>query len=287
MRRSFYEKQKTDKGSLAISILVNAVLIAVIGSITFTYEFGGLFPPRTPDRSERVQYIVPQPRQAPAAAAPAAGETKKKQPKKTEIPLQLIPPTTIPTTLPPIPPPTASTGATSGTATGAGGVAGGVPGGVAAGVTPALPDPRLELRPNNLRLPLTQAEKNDSAVRAIYMAYREAAVAAEESRGRSPRDWTVERGGQKYGLDSQWVYLGKFKIPSAILAALPLNYAGVDGHRIIENRNASWIQQDIYEHSQGLSEDDFRAAVRRIRERKEREKKEADERAGRASPIVP
>ncbi len=94
----------------------------------------------------------------------------------------------------------------------------------------------------------------------------------------------MEHNGQKYGIDSQWVYLGKFKIPSAILAALPLNFGGVDGHRLIENRNADWIRNDIYTHSQGLSEDDFRAAVKRIRERKDKEKKEADDSA--ASPKV-
>jgi hypothetical protein len=144
----------------------------------------------------------------------------------------------------------------------------------------------LELRPNSLRLPLTQAQKNDSAVKAIYMAYREAEIAAEENRGRSPRDWTFEKGGNKYGIDSQYVYLGKFKLPSAILAAIPFNYGGVDGNRIIQSRNANWIQNDIYTHSQGLSEDDFRAAVKRIRERKEREKKEADDK-GKVAPIVP
>jgi len=100
-------------------------------------------------------------------------------------------------------------GAISGTSKGTGGA----PAGIATGLEPVLPDSRIELKPNSLRLPLTQAQKNDSAVKAIYMAYREAEVAAEESRGRSPKDWTVERNGQKYGLDSQYVYLGKFKLP--------------------------------------------------------------------------
>jgi len=48
----------------------------------------------------------------------------------------------------------------------------------------------------------------------------------------------------------------------------------VDGSRIIQGRNAEWIRNDIYMHSQGMSEDDFRAAVRRIRERKDKEKAE-------------
>jgi hypothetical protein len=136
-------------------------------------------------------------------------------------------------------------------------------------------------------LPLSMAQKNDSAVKAIYLAYREAEVLAEEHKGRDPRDWTFERNGQKYGVDTSWIYLGKFKIPSAILAALPFNYGGVDGRRIIEGRNASWIQNDIYTHSQGLSEDDFRAAVRRIRERKEREEKEGKDKPQPTTPIIP
>jgi hypothetical protein len=36
-----------------------------------------------------------------------------------------------------------------------------------------------------------------------------------------------------------------------------------------------------------MSEDDFRAAIKRIRERKDREKREADEARARVQPIVP
>ena len=110
---------------------------------------------------------------------------------------------------------------------------------------------------------------------------------AAANKGRSPRDWTFEKGGQKYGLDSSYIYLGKFKLPSAILAALPFNTGGVDGRRIIDARNADWIRNDIYSHAQGMSEDDFRAAIKRIRERKDREKREAEEAKSRVQPIVP
>jgi hypothetical protein len=200
-------------------------------------------------------------------------------------PTALLAPTITPTTLPPIAPPTISVGAVAGTGAGSGAA----PVGAATGLEPALPDSRIELKPNSLRLPLTTAQKTDSAVKAIFMAYREAEVVAEENRGRSPKDWTIERNGQKYGLDSQYIYLGKFKLPSAILAALPFNYGGVDGTRLIQARNADWIRNDIYIHSQGLSEDDFRAAVRRIRERKDKEKAEAAKQKAqpKAAPIVP
>ena len=283
MRRSILESGPKKKGSIAISIVVNAIVIALIGSITFTYPpFFSADKDKQP--TERVVYVKvqPQPKGSPTAdnGAPA-----KAKPKKADVPAPILAPSVIPTTLPPIPPPTASTGSPSGTAGGTGGA----PAGVATGLEPAMPDPRIELKPNTLRLPLSMAQKNDSAIKAFYMAFREAEIVAEENRGRSPRDWTIERIGQKYGLDSQYIYLGKFKVPSAILAALPFNYGGVDGTRIIQARNANWIRDDIMSHSQGMSEDDFRAAVKRIRERKDREHKDAekDKAATKAAPIVP
>jgi hypothetical protein len=290
MKRWRLESRPRQRASIALSIAIHLVVIALIASITFRYPISALLgPAREQLNAERIQYVRVQPEASPPAGGGGASRAPR-VPKKTPPPPRLAAPSAIPSALPPVPPPSASSvaGADSGAATGSG-TGSGAPG-VATGVDPALPDPRIELRPNLLRLPLTTAQRNDSAVKAIYMAYREAEIAAEENRGRSPRDWTFERNGQKYGLDSQWVYLGKFKIPSAILAALPFNYGGVDGNRIIQARNASWIRDDIYMHSQGMSEDDFRAAVKRIRERKEREKREQEEKdkaPGRTSPIVP
>jgi len=283
MNRPLFERRSEGRrGPVALSLVIHVVAIGLIASITFRYPLAELL---TPDRvapTERIQYV----RVKPAAPATVGnGANPKLPPKKVVKPAPLLAPSAIPTALPAIPPPTASAGAVSGTATGTGGA----PTGVATGVEPALTDPRIELRPSGLRLPLTTAQRNDSAVKAIYEAYREAEIQAEENRGRSPRDWTFERSGQKYGLDSQYIYLGRFKLPSAILAALPFNYGGVDGSRIIQARNAAWIQNDIYTHAQGMSEDDFRAAVKRIRERKDKERKEQEDKdkAAKATPVVP
>lgn len=280
MKRSMYGKRSDQRGSIIVSVAVHLVVIIMIASITFSYQFvnsARLVKPIT----ERVQYVVPR---RPVEVGNGSQEKRKPQPKKMS-PARLLPPSTIPTALPPIPPPNVSVGAISGTGTGSGGA----PAGAATGIEPAMPDPRIELRPNGLHIPISQGERNDSAVKAIFMAYRQAELDADANRGRSPRDWTMERNGQKYGLDSQYIYLGKFKLPSAILAALPLNFGGVDGTRIIQARNASWIQNDIYSHSQGLSEDDFRAAVKRIRDRVDRERKEAEDKdkAAKAQTIVP
>ena len=286
MKAQLTRPRSASRTSVALSIGVHVIVIALIASITFRYPIEALFNHENTVPAERIQYVQVRPaaRGTPGAVGDGSAPTRKPA-KKTPPPARILAPTVIPSTLPPITPPTVAPGVATGTGTGTGGA----PAGIATGVTPALPDARIELRPNALRLPLSVAERNDSAVKAIYMAYREAEVLAEEHKGRDPRDWTFEHNGQKYGLDTSWIYLGKFKIPSAILAALPFNYGGVDGKRIIQARNAAWIQNDIYTHSQGLSEDDFRAAVKRIRERKEREKREEekDKAATKAAPIVP
>lgn len=290
MKRSMFESRRSGKGSIAISLAVHVVVIMLIASITFRYPlaaFLGIDKVQTP--TERIQYIEVAPQRAARAGVGGSGANAKTEtPKKVVTPPPLVAPAVVPSTLPPVPPADSNAGTATGTATGTGtgsGTGGTV--GATTGLEPATPDARIALRPHATGLPLTMAQKNDSAVKAIYMAYRTAEVAAEESRGRSPRDWTFEHNGQKYGVDSQYVYLGKFKLPSAILAALPFNFGGVDGNRIIQSRNANWIQQDIYSHSQGLSEDDFRAAVKRIRERKERERQEAQDKDRKAGSIVP
>jgi hypothetical protein len=280
MRITNFEKKQDQKGSILTSIAVHAVVIALIASITFSYPIASFFGAKDKTPTERIQYVQVRPR----AAAPVGNGSQDNAtpPKKALKPAPLLAPSVIPTAIPPIPS-APSAGAISGTGTGAGGA----PVGIATGVEPSLPDPRIELRPSMLRLPKTLAEKNDSAVKAIYLAYRAAEIEAAEHKGRDPRDWTFQKNGQKYGIDSSYIYLGKFKLPSAILAALPFNTGGVDGRRIIEGRNAEWIRNDIFSHSQGMSEDDFRAAVKRIRERKDREKREAEEAKARVQPIVP
>jgi hypothetical protein len=282
MKASMLGKGQDQKGSIAVSVVVHVVAIALIASITFSYQFSSAFKERTPV-TERIQYVVAKP--IPRSDVGNGSQEKRTPPKKAPAPAKLLPPSTIPTAIPPIPPPNVSVGSISGTGSGTGGS----PNGVATGIEPAMPDPRIELRPNGLHIPLSLGERNDSAVKAIYLAYREAELEAESNRGRSAKDWTFERGGQKYGIDSQYVYLGKFKLPSAILAALPLNFGGVNGTRILENRNAAWIQNDIYTHSQGMSEDDFRAAIKRIRDRVDRERKEAEDKdkAAKAAGIIP
>jgi hypothetical protein len=281
MRARLVNDKRDQKGSFAISLAIHAFVIAAIASITFRYPIGaflGLSPERHVTR-ETIQYVKPQPR--PPGGVGNGAETKPKLTPSRVGPAPLIPPVAVPPALPPIPKPGASQGAVSGTPAGTGGA----PAGIATGIEPRLPDPRLDIHIGRYSFPKSLAQQTDSAVRVAFEAYRAATIAAQESQGRNPKDWTFERNGQKYGLDSQRIYLGKFWLPSAILAALPMNSGGVDGQRVLDNRSADWIRQDILSHSQGMSEGDFKAAVKRIRERKERERQD-EEKAKKAKPVV-
>jgi hypothetical protein len=177
--------------------------------------------------------------------------------------------------LPPAPKsPDESQGAVSGKEGGSGGARAGI----ATGVEPAMPDPRLPLTAAPFEpIPKTPAERVDSAVKAAFGVYYDSAKYAAEHPERAPGDWTkTTADGQKWGWDPTGIRLGKFTIPNALLAALPLDMIA-NGRSPVDQRAAAWMRADIMEHAQrSVSEDEFRAAVRRIRERKERARRERE-----------
>jgi hypothetical protein len=93
------------------------------------------------------------------------------------------------------------------------------------------------------------------------------------SRMRKPGDWTVKgEDGKVWGWDQQGIHLGKFTIPQALLALLPMN---VSGRSPIDVRNANMIRSEVLENAQrAVTEDEFRAAVKRIRARKDKERQQ-------------
>ncbi|MEP7348283.1 MAG: hypothetical protein ABI877_23660, partial [Gemmatimonadaceae bacterium] len=94
-------------------------------------------------------------------------------------------------------------------------------------------------------------------------------------------DWTVEKNGRKYGIDKQFIRLGKFSIPTPLLALLPFNRVQANPIAAEEGRKQLVMRMDIMEHAQNaMNEEEFRRAVKAIRERKEREKRNEPEPAG-------
>ena len=115
MRRSLLEQGPQKEGSIAISLIINAIVVVLIGSITFHYPPSAFFNSSDRQQTERVVYVKPSPK--PAATAGAGnGVNPKEKPKKVTEPAPILAPSVIPTTIPPIPPPTVAPGATTGSA---------------------------------------------------------------------------------------------------------------------------------------------------------------------------
>jgi hypothetical protein len=128
--------------------------------------------------------------------------------------------------------------------------------------------------------PKTPTQRLDSVIATIIQPFNDSLAARAAQR--KPGDWTIEKDGRKYGIDQKYIHLGKAKIPTAILALLPLN---LQANPIAAERNRmqDQLHSDIMSQAQrGMNEADFRKAVKSIRERKERER--AQEEAKKKGP---
>jgi hypothetical protein len=264
--------RQRQRGSLLISIAIHAVVIVLLASITFRYEISdllGISREKQPP-PERIRYMVLPSR--PAAPIGNGSNPTAVPPRAAPAPLEA--PTVTPTTIPEPQRSAPTQGAISGRAGGTGGA----PAGVATGVEPIAPDPRIPLAPGEYVVPQkTTAERVDSTVKAIFQAYNDSVAIAAANAGRDPADWTIERDGKKWGLDQKYIHLGKWKLPSMILGLLPLQPGGVDPTRYQANKDAAWMRRDIMENAQrAITEDEFKAAIKRIRERKERERRDRE-----------
>jgi len=118
--------------------------------------------------------------------------------------------------------------------------------------------------------PKTVKQTLDSLIAEGIAPYNDSIAAARERR--DPTDWTIEKGGYKWGIDRKAIRLGPVSIPTALLAMLPLNIQG-NPTTMQRDRAFASMNADINWHAQqAINEADFMKAVRSIRERKERER---------------
>ena len=227
---------------------------------------------QAPVPTERITFVAVPERNVEAGARATTrgrGGGDGRQVRRAKAPPPVVAPTEVPPQLPPVrPAPQAREEGGSGRVIGSGGPT--------QGIVPSFSDPRVWAEPGPLvSAPKTQAERLDSAL-ASRVAEHNDSLAALAPSGRKPGDWTFERGGKKYGIDQQSIYLGGIKIPTAILALLPLK--GIQGNPTAMERERvlAAMRSDIqYQAQRAMNEDEFRAAVKRIRERKDRERQRA------------
>ena len=250
---------------LLLSIGAHVVLGIALASVVFHYDFSVRSPRAPAAPVEQITYV------AVGAGGGAMRGTAAGAPAKSTVPSAgRIAPVRVPTA---VVPPSAAVGGTPGGVVGGTAAGGGI--GPTTGVVPADPDPRLTADAHQFfPVPKTHAERVDSAVKATIYAFSDSVARAHSAEGRKPGDWTFEKGGQKWGIDGNKIYLGKFAIPSAVLAALPIRIQGNPGEGFTD-RLAPTRHGDIEVHAaSAFHDDEFKTAVRRIRERKDRERRE-------------
>ena len=252
-------------GSLAASIGIHVVVVVLLGLIVFRYPLGQLVGIREPDRiTERVQFV----RVPPQPTANSGGGHRTSIKDAAPAPMQS--PVTVPTEIEaPVAPDSARSRAAGGTGTGFG--VSNSP--YATGVEPRQPDRRIALETGQLeKTPHTVAQDVDSIVSVVVGIVNDSIAIANGQR--KPGDWTFKgKDGKTWGWDQSGIRLGKFTIPQALLALLPLNASSPQSP--IEARSAAYMHRDVLENAQrAISEDEFKAAIKRIRERKEREKRQ-------------
>lgn len=272
------EKERSGAGFVA-SIAIHVVLVLALAQIVFRYPIGVLIGFSTAEhiKPEEVHFIrvVPPPPAASSASRPQASRPKP----KGGAPAPLLAPTAIPTTVaPPLPKAEVPSQAAGGTGNGLG-VTGGA--GIATGLVPAVPDSRIKVTPQGyFAMPTkTPSEKIDSIVADMLGVYIDSLEAA--SHERKPGDWTITtKDGKKYGWDQQGIQLGKFMIPNALFALLPLK---IQANPTMNSRYDEQMRADVlFQGRLSITEDEFKAAVKRIRARNEKIH-EAQEKAKAAS----
>jgi hypothetical protein len=222
---------------------------------------------------ERVGFV----RIAKSGAKPTLGKVGGDGRQETSREIHVVAPRSIPTEIPaPAPAVTKPT-----EEAGNGPLVGG--GGPVRGVRPSYGDARLWKPPVPIVAPpKTVAETIDSLIADGIAPYNDSVAVAMHRR--DPTDWTIEKGGYKWGMDRSAIRLGPVSIPTALLALLPLNLQG-NPTTMERDRTFAAMNRDITWHAQqAINDADFMKAVRSIRERKERERAAALASAGAKDP---
>lgn len=115
----------------------------------------------------------------------------------------------------------------------------------------------------------SQVELVDSAVSAIVQAYVDSMLNAPSAAGAAPPSWTTQLGGRTFGIDSKYIYLGPLRIPSALLALLPIK--GGATMEFSQANRLALIREDLARAAaRAETMEDFKRAVRELRAERER-----------------
>lgn len=119
----------------------------------------------------------------------------------------------------------------------------------------------------------SEHELLDSAVTALTQKYLDAMAAEVAQNPPALPSWTTSIAGQDVGIDSRWIQLGPLKIPTMLLALLPINVQPNPTQAAL-NAKLNSMREDLLtagRRSANLAE--FKEAVKALRARKEAERR--------------
>ncbi|HMJ18795.1 MAG TPA: hypothetical protein VK478_10410 [Gemmatimonadaceae bacterium] len=254
-------KKRRLSPSFLVSVGVHTVVaIALMRMLILNGDFASK-PKSQTSREQRVGFV----RLSPGVKTPTPARSGGDGRPATSRAIHVVAPSAVPTTIPAPAPVVTKTA----DAEGLGPIIG--TGGPSRGIRPQYSDPRVWEPPGKIvGTPKTVAQAIDSIIVDAIAPYNDSVAAAAQRR--DPTDWTIKKGGYKWGMDSKAIRLGPLSIPTALLAMLPLNITG-NPQAYERNRAYAAMNRDINWHAQqAINEADFMKAVRGIRERKERER---------------
>jgi hypothetical protein len=263
-------------GSIAVSIAIHIAFGAfLLWVLSIPYPLRQLLERTRPRVApERISFIS-IPNRGETTPGRSGGDGLPERPTSRPVPPRpLVAPSATPSTIPtpPAEAPREDVG-------GSGPLVG--RGGPVRGVVPSYADPRVWTDPNTrvLALPRSVSEQLDSMLVTGTQRVRDSIALA--SAQRKPGDWSWTKDGKKYGWDSLGIHLGGITIPreALLVAGLFANVDAASNPTVADRARAiRAMTQDInYNAPRAMNAEEFRTAVKRIRERKERERREARE----------
>lgn len=249
----------------ALAIIIPAFIVPVAYDL-FRDDSGRAIIP------ERVSFEVMLPTDGePERRAPREGGDNRAVSDEPPAPAPpVVVPPDVPSGLPAAPRDAATTGGGTGPLVGGGGPT--------QGIRPSFTDQRLWVRHSDVVVapivPLSRADTLRLLLENRIMAYADSMARLPQER--RPGDWTFDVGGKKYGVDAGMIRLGDFSLPTPLLGMLALNNVQANPMAAERLKRLESMREEIQRQStRAMRDDEFYAAVRALRERKERERREA------------
>lgn len=269
-------RQPRGTSAFAVSVILHVVIgVVLLRVLTIPNALNSLFSSwGQPAPVERIGFLALPRSSEPAVAARAGGDNRPDRGQPLAEPAPVV---TAPAVIPDAVPSAPAAAAVAKPEGGTGELISG--GGPTRGIRPSYNDPRLWLPSGPVVSapvqPMTRAESLQTLLADKIRMFNDSVAIANPPQ-RAPGDWTwTDKKGRKYGIDQQFIRLGKFSIPTAVLGMLPLN-AQANPIQMERQRTMNEMTRQIQEQAARASRDDaFKAAVKALRERKNRERQEA------------